>query len=83
MLNNDITHPKTAETDQEPPHVVRKKKDGFDNLYIDAQRFIVYGPALASVVVVTAKRRCQIRVGMPCRVFSNSADPQGLTEHSR
>ena len=41
-----------AETDREPPLGASKKKDGaeFDNLYTDAQKFIVHNPVLASAV---------------------------------
>lgn len=81
MLNKDITHSKTAETDRQPPHGARKPKydDEFDNLYIDAQKIIALDPVLAPAANVPEKRTCQIRVGMPCRTFAQLVDPWRFT----
>lgn len=77
MLNKDITDPKIAETDREPPHGARKKRDEeeFDDLYINAQKITAHDAVLASAAIVTEKRSCQIRVGMPCRTFETRFYP--------
>jgi hypothetical protein len=77
LKSESLSGVRKAETDREPPHGARKKKDDdeFDNLYIDAQKITVHDPVLASAAIVTEKKSCQIRVGMPCRAFTKPVDP--------
>lgn len=53
----------------------KEDKDEFNNIYIDAQRIQAHEVVLASVVV-TEKRSCQIRWGLPWPSFAKSADPE-------